>query len=122
MTATLDQIEQLEPRLVIPGHGRVFAYTPKIMEYARQRLIGFRDDPVRHARHAAKVLLKFKLLEQQSQKLNQFVDWSLNTPCLIEIHRRFFHAQSTPSWVLALCDDLIKSGAARLEGSDILNA
>ena len=122
VTATLDQIEQLEPRLVIPGHGRVFAYTPQIMEYARQRLIGFRDDPVRHARHAAKVLLKFKLLEQQSQKLNQFVDWSLNTPCLIEIHRRFFHAQSTPSWVLALCDDLIKSGAARLEGSDILNA
>ena len=122
VAATLDQIEKLGPRIVIPGHGRVFAYTPQIMEYARQRLIGFREDPVRHAHHAAKVLLKFKLLEQQSQKLDQFVDWSLNTPCLTAIHRRFFHFQSPLSWALALCDDLVKSGAARLESSDILNA
>lgn len=122
VAATLDQIEHLEPRIVIPGHGRVFGFTPQIMDYARHRLLGFRDNPVKHARHAAKVLLKFKLLEQQSQKLDQFVDWSLNTPCLTQIHLRFFHSQSPSSWALALCDDLVKSGAARLEGSDILNA
>lgn len=122
VAATLDQIEHLAPRIVIPGHGRVFGYTPQIMDHARQRLISFRDDPVKHARHAAKVLLKFKLLEQQSQKLDQFIDWSLSTPCLTQIHRSFFHSQSPSNWALALCDDLVKSGAARLAGSDIFNA
>jgi glyoxylase-like metal-dependent hydrolase (beta-lactamase superfamily II) len=62
---TLDLIESLSPRLVLPGHGPVFSDASASIAAARRRLEGFVADPRRHARHAAKVLLKFKLLEMQ---------------------------------------------------------
>ncbi|MEO6015988.1 MAG: MBL fold metallo-hydrolase, partial [Polaromonas sp.] len=60
VAATLDVIERLQPKTVIPGHGKVFAYTPEILTRARHRLEAFVKSPKRHAHHAAKVLLKFK--------------------------------------------------------------
>ena len=55
--ATLDLIERLDPLTVIPGHGSVFGDVPAALARARRRLAGFEADPVKHARHAAKVLL-----------------------------------------------------------------
>jgi glyoxylase-like metal-dependent hydrolase (beta-lactamase superfamily II) len=61
--ATLDLIEALAPLTVVPGHGPVFSFSGEVMARARQRLDSFVLDPVRHAQHAGKVLMKFKLLE-----------------------------------------------------------
>ncbi|GAO26306.1 beta-lactamase domain-containing protein [Alicycliphilus sp. B1] len=68
--ATLDLIEQLDPLTVIPGHGSVFGGVPAAIARARRRLAGFEADPIKHARHAAKVLLKYKLLEWQQAPLD----------------------------------------------------
>lgn len=85
---TLDLIESLQPKLVIPGHGRVFDYSDEVLGRARGRLTAFLSDPVKHARHAAKVLLKFKLLEMQRQDLDAFLNWAAKTPHMSTIHRK----------------------------------
>ena len=80
VAATLDLIEIPDPTTVIPGHGRIFDYRRAILDKARQRLISFRDNPAKHARHAVKVLLKFKLLEVQRRLSDEFTQWALATP------------------------------------------
>jgi len=68
---TLDLIESLRPLAVIPGHGKVFSQVAPSLAAARRRLDGFVRDPSKHALHAAKVLLKFKLLELQRLHLSR---------------------------------------------------
>ena len=121
VAATLDLIEGLNPSLVIPGHGAVFKYTPEILSIARQKLDGFVKDPVKLARHGAKVLLKFKLLEKQKLLFSDFLQWAANTPCLVQYHRRFFGDSDFSAWVEQLCTELVKAGVAKREGDDILN-
>ena len=119
--ATLDLIEQLKPNTVIPGHGRVFSYTPEIMLLARQKLLAFRNNPAKHATHAAKVLLKFKLLEVQKQKMEDFANWAETTTYLIRIQSKFFPGLTLSNWIAQLCEGLIDINVARLEGQYILN-
>ena len=119
---TLDLIEKLAPATVIPGHGRVFAYRADIVSKARQRLDFFASDPARHARHAVKVLLKFKLLEVQRQPLVEFNRWAMATPYFSQIRARFFEAIPLAAWLDQLCAELLSAGIARLDGADILNA
>jgi len=122
VAATLDMIEQLSPKTVIPGHGRVFAYSPDVLARARQRLESFIRDPRKHARHAVKVLLKFKLLETQRQSFDQFVQWAIATPYFTQIRERFFGNTPIRPWIEELCAELIAAGVARKEGTYILNA
>ena len=122
VAATLDLIETLAPRTVIPGHGPVFAYTPEILNKARQRLDSFIKDPVKHARHAVKVLLKFKLLEVQKQHFSEFRQWAISTPYLGQIKARFFEDTDMDTWVEHLCAELVLAGVARREGAYLLNA
>ena len=121
VAATLDLIERLNPRIVLPGHGAVFGYTPEIMSIARQKLDGFVKDPVKLARHGAKVLLKFKLLEQQKLPFSEFSKWASNTSCLIQYQRRFFKTSDFAAWIEQLCLELVKAGVAKREGDNILN-
>jgi glyoxylase-like metal-dependent hydrolase (beta-lactamase superfamily II) len=119
---TLDLIEQLRPNTVIPGHGKVFSTVNAALAAARKRLGSFQRDPVKHARHAAKVLLKFKLLELQRVPQAEFFAWAVATPYLHMVQQRFFADADLRDWVGELSDDLIRSGAARREGGFILNA
>ena len=121
VAATLDMIERLVPTTVIPGHGRVFAYTPEVLATARQRLNAFVKNPLRHAQHAAKVLLKFKLLEVQRQALDDFSKWALETPYFVLIQQRFFADMPAPAWIAQLCDELVKAGVAERDGVYICN-
>ncbi len=121
VAATLDLIEQLQPATVVPGHGPVFGMRTEVMERARQRLAGFQKDPQRHAQHAAKVLLKFKLLEVQKQTREVFMSWARNTPYLGLVHQRFFAEQVLEDWLSQLLADLAKVGAAELEEGWVLN-
>lgn len=118
---TLDLIERLNPSLVIPGHGCVFKYTPQILATARQKLEGFVKDPMRLARHGAKVLLKFKLLERQKLLFSEFSSWASRTPCLIQYQRNFFSDLDFSAWIEQLCLELVKAGVAKREGDEILN-
>ncbi|WP_457307049.1 MBL fold metallo-hydrolase [Polaromonas sp. P5_E6] len=122
VAATLDVIEQLKPKTVVPGHGRVFAYTPEVLALARQRLNSFVNNPPRHAHHAAKVLLKFKLLEIQRQNFNDFAKWALETPYFMQIKAKFFADIPARAWIEQLSNELVTAGVANRDGMHIVNA
>ena len=122
VAATLDLIERLAPKNVIPGHGRIFIYQSEILARARQRLDSFIDNPVKHARHAVKVLLKFKLLEVQRQLADEFAQWAIRTPYFEQIRIRFFEDIPISLWIDQLCAELVVAGVARRKNSYILNS
>jgi glyoxylase-like metal-dependent hydrolase (beta-lactamase superfamily II) len=119
---TLALIESLRPLTVIPGHGKVFTEVAQSLASASRRLDGFVRDPTKHALHAAKVLLKFKLLELQRLHLAEFAQWASATPYFRLVHRRWFSDVGLADWIEQLAADLVRSGAARREGEYILNA
>jgi len=119
---TLDLIESLGPLAVIPGHGKVFTQVSQSLASARRRLDGFVLDPTKHAMHAAKVLLKFKLLELQRLRVAEFAQWASATPYFGMVHRRWFSNVDLAAWIEQLAADLVRSGAAMREGEYVLNA
>ena len=123
---TLDLIESLRPLLIIPGHGAPFGdagvegckahgLIAQSIAYARKRLDSFVSHPQRHRQYAAKVLVKFKLLECQQITWAGLLAWALATPYLGHV------LQPTPDNLRALVDDLVRSGAARLDRNTIYN-
>lgn len=120
--ATLDLIAGLRPRTVIPGHGPVFAGVDSALDAARRRLDSFLASPLRHAQHAARVLLKFKLLEWQRISLATLMAWAQATPYLGLLHARHFGDLALEEWLRQLGEDLVRAGAARIEGGDMVNA
>ena len=121
VAATLEIIEALEPRVVIPGHGSVFTDVGSALVAARTRLQAFTRDPRKHARHAAKVLLKFKLLEVQRAAMPDFMRWALGTVYFDLVHQRFFNDSSIDRWLEQMINELVASGACRMNGQFVLN-
>jgi glyoxylase-like metal-dependent hydrolase (beta-lactamase superfamily II) len=119
---TLDLIERLQPLLVIPGHGSLFSDVAEALARARQRLEGFQNDPVRHLQHAAKVLLKFKLLERQSSRMADLLAWSDATPYFRSLFTQLFPGADSAEAVSALVQDLVRAGAASVKGEWVHNA
>ncbi|MBC7939619.1 MAG: MBL fold metallo-hydrolase [Chitinophagaceae bacterium] len=118
---TLDLIERLSPRVVVPGHGGVFHDVSGALSHARSRLDAYVASPARHAAHASKVLLKFKLLEWQQIDLRDFLAWADATPYFGTVHERYFTGIRKESWMRGLIEDLANSGAARIDGSIVSN-
>jgi hypothetical protein len=119
----LGVIERLAPRLVVPGHGAPFADVAGALQRARARLAGFVADPPRHARHAAKVLLKYHLLEEQQQALPALLAWWSAVPLIQRLwHRLQRPAGTVPAWCEQLTRELVASGALRIDGMCVTNA
>jgi glyoxylase-like metal-dependent hydrolase (beta-lactamase superfamily II) len=118
---TLDLIETLAPAVVIPGHGAVFTSVTTSLAAARARLRSFTENPSWHILHAAKVLLKFKLLELQSQPRASLIAWALATPYFSQIHQTHYSQTDMQEWAGALIDDLVRVGAATQDGQMIHN-
>ncbi len=119
--ATLDLIETLSPRVVIPGHGRVFTEVQPALIRARARLEGFMRTPSRHARHAAKVLLKFKLLELHAVERGAFLRWVETSPYFDLIRRSEFPDVPTKEWFDELVRELAQTDALRLVDDIVQN-
>ena len=120
--ATLDLIESLAPRTVIPGHGSVFTDVAAALERARVRLDSFVQAPRKHAHYAAKVLLKFKLLELQRVPQADLCTWAAHTPYFRALHTSHFPDTGPMDlWAQALVNELVRSGAALRDGADVLN-
>ncbi|MDP1693642.1 MAG: MBL fold metallo-hydrolase [Burkholderiaceae bacterium] len=122
VAATFDLIERLGPRWIIPGHGPVFRYRANLLESARERLNAFVKSPDRHAHHAAKVLLKFKLLDRRQMPLTELVDWAISTPHFQGIHRTFAPSVPMLHWIEQLIQELVRSQVARRAGEMIYDA
>lgn len=111
---TLDLIERLKPAVVIPGHGAVFTDIVPALALARSKLEGFAQNPERHARYGAKVLLKFKLLEWQRISKTEFCVWAQQVPYLNDLHRRFGQGHDLSTWLDMMLAELSRSGALEL--------
>ncbi|WP_201721465.1 MBL fold metallo-hydrolase [Polynucleobacter hirudinilacicola] len=116
---TLDFIESLPVSLVIPGHGKPFLDVAKSIATARSRLDYLASDPDRNARHGAKVLLKYKLIEWRTKELTLVNDWIANTPALKSAANQLnMDLEDFSKW---LPQALVKSGAAKLEDLKLID-
>ncbi len=119
--ATLKVIEELNPLIVLPGHGPIIHDVTETLARAYSKLNYFVQSPILHASHAAKVLLKFKLLELQSVALFDFKEWFENTPLLVRIHQSFFKEKPYQEWCYGLLEDLTNKNAATISDGFIYN-
>lgn len=116
---TLEFIEGLSVALVIPGHGRPFTNVQKSIETAKSRLDYLSSDAERNARHGAKVLLKYKLLEWRSRELLGVSSWISGTPALESIRQQMnLSAEDFQDWLMQA---LVKSKAAVIENNHLVN-
>lgn len=122
VAATLDLIEALRPATVIPGHGAPFTAVGDSIAFARQRLAGFMADPLKHHRYAAKALFKFKLLEEQRIDRAALSQWAQTAPLFIAMFNTHFVDYTVEQMVDLLVADLVRSGAATVQGTVVLNA
>ncbi len=116
---TLDLIEGLKVDLVIPGHGKPFTDLAQSRATARSRLDYLASDPDRNARHGAKVLLKYRLLEWRSKELDAIHEWIASTPALVSAARLL--NMSMDEFIQWLPKALVKSGAAKLDGKYLVD-
>jgi glyoxylase-like metal-dependent hydrolase (beta-lactamase superfamily II) len=121
VAATLDLIEALVPVWVIPGHGSVFNEAAKALSSARRRLDALARDPLKHARHALKVLVKFKLLEVQTTSVGEWKAWFRGTPYFDSIRARFFPSSSLDELSAEILAALAKAGAAFADEAQVQN-
>jgi len=122
--AVLDKIEHLPVNLVVPGHGAPFTDVGAALARSRARLAAFVAEPRRHARHGAKVLMKYHLMEVREQPLAALCDWAANTPLFGSVwsaHGRA-EADSAGEWAELLVSELVASGALRQLGTCVLDA
>jgi len=114
--ATLEAIGRLDVDVVIPGHGRPFGDAGAALERAFYRLEGYEEDITRLARHCAKVMLSFAMLEKRSMPLAELPAYVARVPILAELNSRYL--RMTPAamaeWLL---NDLERAGALRRDGS-----
>lgn len=122
VATTLDLIETLAPRLVIPGHGGAFGDVPAAIARARRRLHGFVQSPARHIHYAAKVLIKFKLLEAQQIEWPDLLTWAGATELLLHLHQADAAQAGLADWLHQLVDELVHSKAALRNGQTVQNA
>jgi len=117
---TLEAIGRLQVEAVIPGHGKPFGEVRGALERAFYRLEGYEEDITRLARHCAKVMLSFALLEKRSMPLAGLPAYVARVPILAELNSRYL--RMTPAamaeWLL---NELERAGALRRE-NDMLYA
>jgi len=118
---TLNLIESLKPLWVIPGHGAVFANIDAALEIARKKLDGFVQNPQKHARYGAKVLLKYKLLELTEVDQIAFTAWASAVPYLQILHQTQAPQTSIQEWLRDMLLDLERSKALAFQDNMIVN-
>jgi len=122
VAAVLDLIERLPVQWVLPGHGAAFGDVAAALARARSRLAGFRADPQRHARHAAKVLLKYHVLEVLERPQSQLRSWFGAALLMQGIWHRIGQPQGDiQAWCDTLVAELAASGALCVRDGTVHN-
>jgi glyoxylase-like metal-dependent hydrolase (beta-lactamase superfamily II) len=119
--AILERIEGLDVAVVIPGHGPMFTDVRGALRTARERLEYLSADPARNALQAVKVLLKFLLLEHERVPLEGVQALLSSIPLTTNANARYIgmEADALTDWAIA---GLLKAGAARVDGDELVNA
>ena len=121
--AVLDLIQTLPVKVVIPGHGAPFTDVAAALARARSRLAGFQADPARHARHAVKVLIKYHVMEEQRQPLDELLRWAVATPMLGELWARHGarRSASPAAWSEGFVRELVTAGVLGLTDGVVID-
>jgi glyoxylase-like metal-dependent hydrolase (beta-lactamase superfamily II) len=119
--AILELIATLAPRLVIPGHGAPFTDVGAALKRAHARLDALSASLERNARHAAKVLLKFYLLEVRKVAMRDLVAHVAGARYYRVINERYFR-MSFDEFVRQQVTELVASGAAVMDGDTVLDS
>ena len=116
VAAVLDLIDTLPLQWVIPGHGAPFQDVKGALQRARTRLQGMRTEPARHLRHAARVLLKYHLMEERWQAWPELRAWAEATTLFVRIWQDAGRREAaTPTaWCEQIVQALAASGALTL--------
>lgn len=119
--ATLKRIGALAVDVVIPGHGPAFGDFDGAMSRAFARLASFEADSDRLARHAAKVIFSFALLDKRRLARDDVAEYLSRTALFGRLNARYFRLSwdALADW---LVDDLLRAGAVRLEDGVVLAA
>ena len=118
----LSLIESLGARRAIPGHGAPFDDVAGALVQARQRLAAFRADPVRHARHAMRALVKYHLLEEQQQALPALLQWFTSVTMYRSIWQRLGRpAGSLEDYGQQVVQELAAAGVLAVRGGVVFN-
>ncbi len=118
---TLNLIETLAPKVVIPGHGPIFTNLSASLDIARKRLDRFAQSPAKHGRYAAKVLLKFKLLELQEVQRPILHAWANRASYLNILHGQYGSEQSPTEWLDGLIGEMASNGNLWIDGDRLVN-
>jgi glyoxylase-like metal-dependent hydrolase (beta-lactamase superfamily II) len=117
--SALDRIEQLQPRLVLPGHGAPFTQVGAAIAASRQRLDAFAAAPIKHRQHAARALVGYHMLEHRSRPREALIDWIVATP----IFRQALQCEGEPlaarELATATVDRLVADGVLALAGEHL---
>ena len=113
--ATLDLIEQLQPRLVIPGHGAPFTEVDAALQAAQSRIQWMTEEPRRNTDNALKVMLAFKLLETHRMTQAELTEM-LRANLAGNVAMRAHYPQDPQAIAAVLAEQLVRAGAAKREG------
>ncbi len=118
--ATLDMIDDLQPQVVIPGHGKPFTEVKAALKEAYSRIGYLEADPVRNAQNGIKVLLKFLLMERQKIRLTEVPALLASIPLVTAANRRYlnFGVIHLAHWAIT---QLRRAGALAVEEQFIVN-
>jgi glyoxylase-like metal-dependent hydrolase (beta-lactamase superfamily II) len=119
--AILERIASLDVAVVLPGHGPMFTDVSGALRVARQRLDHLAADPARNARHAAKVLLKYQLLDRERVPIEGIVPLFESMPLVTGANARYL-GLSTAALADWAVGELERAGAARIVDGALVNA
>jgi glyoxylase-like metal-dependent hydrolase (beta-lactamase superfamily II) len=115
----LDRIESLQPTMVIPGHGPIFFALDSALARARARLAWLKEDPVRNARYALKVLVKFIMLDLEQATEALLIEQLGSAQVFRDASAQAgLSAEQALHWSL---ESLVKAGALRRQGERLIS-
>lgn len=87
--ATLEMLARLPIDTVIPGHGAPFSTVDEALTRAFRRLDSYAANLDKMAWQAIKVLIAFAMLERQSLPANDFAEFVLGIPLVLDVNQRY---------------------------------
>jgi glyoxylase-like metal-dependent hydrolase (beta-lactamase superfamily II) len=122
---TLALIERLRPAVIVPGHGAAFTRTGGAIDAAlaraRQRITWFAEHPAQHALYAAKVLIKYQMLDVEHMPRTAFHAWLDAAPILHLLHRQHRPDLAWNDWLGSVLAALFDKGTLRQTETEVLD-
>jgi glyoxylase-like metal-dependent hydrolase (beta-lactamase superfamily II) len=118
--AILELIKELQPHLVIPGHGAPFTDVDQALARAFARLDALETSPVRNARNVIRTLIKFHLLIVRQIALDDLVARCGGWRYARIVNEQYFRLPFS-DFIRRTVDELAAGGALELREGIVFN-